>query len=507
MPNLNHVILLIIDDVAADQFFQLYKEGKLPNFQKLGDEGFKCDSCCTAYPAVTLPTHPAIITGAYSGNYNLEGHGIPHYHWVGRDTDPITLRQYSVLNLYYENGDLGNGVRTIFEQAGDGNSLSTFQFPNRGAGSIQPKNKRRAYAWGFVYYLLLRGLWKMHRRIAHTILDAFEHPRHFFETNEAPLVSVGWFCGTDQIMHDQGYDSDLYVQELINCDKYVGELVQGLKALGYYDSTAIAIISDHGNHKSEKARNLESWLEACQLHPYDPKTQQGDHDIAFGSVGFFNFPGTTWHEHPTNDQLEHYGPQKINFYEAAFKIKDVEMLYYPLDSSSPDRGQVRVIRKVGADFQKGLIEWQGHGKDQVAKYTFGKEDPLGYNKDQVAQKVLDKNFHSIDEWLAHTQHLRWGPMLVDQLPRYFKNPRACDFIVSTRGKASYNYEHGRTMNDHVYSHDIGSHRDMMVPLILGGSPSIPRRNVPFCKTTDIVPTLLTLIGKTPDKTVVGRSLI
>ncbi len=218
MTSINHIILLIIDDVAAEQFFQYYNAGKLPNLQKLGDEGIKSDSCCTAYPAVTLPTQPAIITGAYSGNYNIEGHGIPHYHWVGRDTNPITLRKYSVLDLYYENGDLGNGARTIFEQASEGNSISVFQFPYRGAHSVQPKNKGRAYAWGFVYYLLLRGLWKMHGRITRTILDSFTRPRKFFDTNEAPLVSVGWLCGTDQIMHDHGYDSELYVQELLKCD-------------------------------------------------------------------------------------------------------------------------------------------------------------------------------------------------------------------------------------------------------------------------------------------------
>ncbi len=507
MASANQLILLIIDDVAAEQFSQLVRAGKLPNLQKLGDEGIKCESCCTAFPAVTLPTHPGILTGAYSGNYNIEGHGIPHYHWVGRDTNPITLRNYSMLNLYYENEDLGDGAKTIFEQAGEGNTLSVFQFPNRGAQCFVPKDKRRAYGWGFYYQFLRGGLWKMHRRVVRTILNAYAHPRRFFPKKEAPIVSVGWFCGTDAIMHAQGYDSDLYMQELINCDKYIGELVQGLKRLGYLDSTAIAVVSDHGNHKAEKARNLDSWLQACQFKPYNPKTQQGDHDIAFGSVGFFNFRGTTWHEHPTNDQMEHYSPQKINLYEAAFKIKDVELLYYPLDSTSPDCGQIRVIRKVGADFYRGLMEWQGHGKDQVTKYTFGKEDPLGYNKDQIARKLIDKNFHTIDEWLAHTHHLRWGPMLVDQLPRYFKNPRACDFVVSTRGKAAYNYEHGRTTNDHLYSHDIGSHRDMMVPLIIGGSPSIPWRSVPYCKTTDIIPTLLKLIGKTPDKTVVGKSLV
>ncbi|OLS15149.1 MAG: Uncharacterized protein of the AP superfamily [Promethearchaeota archaeon CR_4] len=506
MTSVNHLILLIIDDVAATQFFQYYKAGKLPNLQKLGEQGIKCELCCTAYPAVTLPTHPGMLTGAYSGNYAIEGHGIPHYHWVGRDTHPITLRNYSSLNLYYENEDLGTGARTIFEQFGEGNSLSVFQFPNRGAHCVRPKTKRGAYALGFYYMLLRGGMWKMHRSIVSTILDAFEHPKHFFETNEVPVVSVGWMPGTDAIMHVKGYDSDLYAQELLKCDVYIGELIQGLKNLGYYESTAIAVTSDHGNYKAERAGQLDPWLDAYKLRPYDPKTQQGDHDIAFGGLGFFNFPGHSWHEHPTNDQLEHYGSQKINLYEAVFKIKDVELLYYPLDSSSPDRGQIRVIRKNCEVFCHGLIEWQGHGKSQQVKYTFENEDPLEYNKDLVAQRLLDNKYHNIEEWLAHTHHLPWGAMLVDQLPRYFKNRRAGDFIVSTLGKACYNYEHGRTVNDHVYSHDVGSQRDMMVPLVLGGSPSIPQCDVPFCKTTDIVPTLLQLIGRTPDKTVVGKSL-
>ena len=46
------------------------------------------------------------------------------------------------------------------------------------------------------------------------------------------------------------------------------------------------------------------------------------------------------------------------------------------------------------------------------------------------------------------------PMLIDQIPRYFKNPRACDIMFSTCGEYGFNYEHGKTVNDHAYSHDI-----------------------------------------------------
>ena len=58
-----------------------------------------------------------------------------------------------------------------------------------------------------------------------------------------------------------------------------------------------------------------------------------------------------------------------------------------------------------------------------------------------------------------------------------------------------------------YSHDIGLRQCVIVPLIIGGSSEIPNKEIPYCKTTDMVPTLLKIIGQTPHKSVVGESLI
>jgi arylsulfatase A-like enzyme len=74
------------------------------------------------------------------------------------------------------------------------------------------------------------------------------------------------------------------------------------------------------------------------------------------------------------------------------------------------------------------------------------------------------------------------------------------------GNISFNYEHGETKNEHVYSHDIALKPSMNVPLIIGGSDAIPQKEIEYCKTTDIVPTLLQLLGVRPDSSVVGRSL-
>lgn len=97
-------------------------------------------------------------------------------------------------------------------------------------------------------------------------------------------------------------------------------------------------------------------------------------------------------------------------------------------------------------------------------------------------------------------------MIVDQVPRYFKNPRSCDIITSTLGEYFFGYEHGKTMADYPYSHDIGLKKSMTVPFIIGGSPNIPKLELSYCKTTDMVPTLLNLIGEKPHYSVVGKSV-
>ena len=80
-------------------------------------------------------------------------------------------------------------------------------------------------------------------------------------------------------------------------------------------------------------------------------------------------------------------------------------------------------------------------------------------------------------------------------------------MVSTQGEYCYNYEHGKTASNSPYVHDIARRSSMLVPLIIGGSPEIPKIELAYCKTTDIVPTLLDLLGKKPHLSVIGKSVL
>jgi len=494
---ISHVILLIIDDVNSSQFFELLESGKLPNFQTLRDSGTYCKNCITTFPSVTFPCYPNIVTGAYSGYYPKEGSGIPGYHWIAR-TDPPSekskppfIRNYTP-DVLKVGRDLGKNVKTIFEQAGEDNFFSSLNVVFRGS-YFSPPSKFNT------------------ENVFKNIESVYSNPAKFFDTKEVPRITVGYVPKTDELLHEKGFDHSEYINEIISCDRFLGSLIDCLKENSYYDSTAICMVSDHGNYKAGKTFDLEPFFEQKGLIPYDPKKGTGDFDANCGSIGHFNFPGDTWHHHPTQTQMEHFSPSgkkgELNLFKVLWDIPGVKLMYYKDDSCQPEQGTIHIQRKDDKTkrIKKGTIEYNGSGKELKTRYQFEDEEIFGYTKSPKARKLLDGKFHTIDEWLAGTYDIDF-PILIDQLPRYFVNPRSCDIIISTMGEVAFNYEHGKTKNEHLYSHDIALKPSMTVPLIIGGSEEIPQIDIPYCKTTDIVPTLLALLGEPSHESVVGSSL-
>ncbi len=497
----NQIILIIMDDVRSSHAYEMIDKGTLPNMKYLVSEGMHSKNCIASFPAVTFPCYPNIITGAYSGYYPIEGSGIPAYHWVNRIDSPQKGKKFPFIRNYNERkgiwsigDDLGQNVQTIFEQAGDGNHLSAINIIHRGSSFAVPPQ----YNTEGVFY---------------TIREAYKDPKKFFESNEVPRVTVGYIPATDSLMHEKGFDHPDYINEIKLIDKSLGTLIQSLKELGYYDSTAICITSDHGNYKAESMYDLEPYFNEVGLQQYNPKNGTGDFDAAIGSVGTFNFRGDTWHEHPTYDQLKKFhlsnsSKKEIDLFETLWNIPGVKYMYYRDDNNTPDKGIIHIHHKGGNSKHifHGKIEYEGHGKNQVTKYSYEGEELYGYANNEDASQPLDNKFHDIEEWLSATNQIDF-PMVIDQLPRTFKNPRSSDIMISTCGEYGFSYEHGKSVEPHAYSHDIALKISMTVPLIIGGSPNIPALTIPYCKSTDIVPTLLSLLGVKSHKSVVGTSLL
>ncbi|GAH78642.1 unnamed protein product, partial [marine sediment metagenome] len=137
--------------------------------------------------------------------------------------------------------------------------------------------------------------------------EIYKNPKKIFANKDVPKVTVAYIPKTDDLMHNKGFDHPEYIQEVIDCDRYIGSLIKTLKNTGYYDSTAIGIISDHGNYKSEKLYDIAPFFKDKGFTQYLPRKGIGDFDCAMGGLGFFNFPGDNWFNHPTIEQLKNFG--------------------------------------------------------------------------------------------------------------------------------------------------------------------------------------------------------
>jgi hypothetical protein len=524
MNKVNRIILCIIDDIRSDQFFHLLKNDLLPNCKKLVQNCIYSKNCVTDFPSVTYPTQVSTITGTYTGDYRNElCHGIPAFHWMDKQFSPPLVRNYGSNNLqiYKLNSDLGRNCQTICEMIPEGNKTSITQFINRGVDYFFPENKLKLIFYYLIinYYKKIKTVIKYANNIVvQKLLDNFKNPSKYFDVNEPPICSLIWFMSSDILLHKYGSESKVYKLNLLHIDKLIGKLFEGLRELGYLEDTAIAILSDHGNYKAEKVGTLNNIIKSLGLKNYHPhKNSRGNVNISeFDGIGFFNFKQLnnftskdTWNP-PNKKDLENYGPKKINLFEKLFKIEGTSLMYYAEAENNYQKGKILLKRKKNnQEFIHGILEYEGTGKHMKTRYINLNEDEgdiFGYYKDVRAHKCLDGKFHTIDEWLETTHHVDF-PLYPDLLCRHYKNPRSADIILSTEGRITYNIEHGIKQNEQIYKHDIGAQSSSIVPLIITGSNEIPKKKIEFCKITDVVPTLMTLLGKKVPKSVIGNSLI
>ncbi|MHA1751446.1 MAG: alkaline phosphatase family protein, partial [Candidatus Helarchaeota archaeon] len=416
------IIQIILDDVKADQFFNLINAGKLPNFKKYFYDGIK-SKVTGIYPAITIPARFTLLTGTYLDHYD-----IPGMHYYERERNKI--HNYASLHQWDAPKTLGGDAKTIYEQI-SGNTVDLFSLMFRGASYYYPTKLQTISLFFWHFYLRKTDISKANEFTVIKILDIFNRPRHYFKNSDPPSFISVWFFSTDDMLHNFGNDSVEYIDNLIHIDKWLGHLIEGtnkrkgLKELGYFEDTVFIISSDHGNYKAKKHVNLEPFFEKNGLIPIKSKKLGGNFDVAIGSVGQFYFLGKDKKSRPLINEMQNYGPQNIDLFSTLFKIDGMKLMYYRDDYNNSEKGTIFIKYKENDKIYNGIIEYKG----DKTRLVFDDKDFFGYSQDPKANKLLDNKFHTIDEWLEHTHHLDF-PMIVDQITRLFKNKNSCDILCS-----------------------------------------------------------------------------
>jgi len=421
MTKIEHVIIIVIDDVKAEQFFSLIKNSELPNMGSYYNNSHYSDKCVTTFPSTTLPSHVSIFTGRYQDYYK-----IPCIKWFDKKNEKIHDYASGLAGLKLIQEDMiAANAQTIYEKI-DGESLVIFNGVIKGATHTR-FNIIQSVSSNFKRYLL---------------------------ENPIPTIVTCWYFESDAKLHHFGSQSKQYLRQLKKIDKDIGKIINELIERELFDKTLVIITSDHGNYSAEQVLNIEDYMLKKNLIFIE------DYYVDFGAVGSFYFKGKDWKQPLTVENLKNYNETNLNLLEYLLALPGVQYIAYR------DMELVMIQGKKGS----GKIKWKG----ELTKYEFEGGDPLGYELNKHANELIDGKFHSIDEWLKNTIDTN-NIIVVDQLARIFQLENSPDIIAVTDGKTVYH---------HLHSHDLPTPETMKVPLMIV-NPDLEKKDLGLIKITDI----------------------
>ena len=220
----NQLVLISIDGFRYD-YQDLYDT---PALDRIAATGVRASSLRPVFPTLTFPNHYSIATGLYPAE-----HGIVHNHFQNdrRDAWYHIWDRSSVEDGSWYGGE---PIWVAAERHGMVSAAYYFVGTEAPVGGIQPTH------W-YPFDASVTAGARVDQVIDWLRLPAGERPR----------VITLYFEDVDDAGHDHGQGTPELEQAITLVDTQIGRLLDAIEHLGMTESTAIFVVSDHGqvNHE------------------------------------------------------------------------------------------------------------------------------------------------------------------------------------------------------------------------------------------------------------------
>lgn len=268
MPRPGSVIIIDVDALKRDVFYNLLADRELPGFCEMFSDGALVRYGVTVYPAETLPAQTSLFTGLEVRRHGIVGNG-----WMDRSADPVRVLDFGYADTAagvfgYRlfgwptlllpvkdkegsvNRELYTGARTIYERAAAAGLSSTviFNHVSRGCSNwIRPSRLDVIY-----YALSTSGKVDFTRIDRQTYLSA----ENSLKRNGIPDIFTLYFSGLDAWGHHTGSTGQAeYLKKAI--DPLITRLLKFLDKSGARGSTRFVLCSDHGQAWLRQVRMVD----------------------------------------------------------------------------------------------------------------------------------------------------------------------------------------------------------------------------------------------------------
>jgi predicted AlkP superfamily pyrophosphatase or phosphodiesterase len=218
-PDRPYVILVSFDGTHPE----FLERAPTPNFDRLAADGVRAAGLIPTYPSKTFPTHYTIATGLYPYRHGLVDNTF--YDAALDATYRISDRSAVEDARFYG----GEPIWVAAERQG----VTTASF--FWVGTEAPVQGR--HPTHFKYYD--HGF--PHEARVDTVLHWLSLPEP-----DRPRLVLLYFAEPDGTAHDLGPDDEAVARVMVEMDRLLGRLLDGLAALPIADRAHVVVVSDHG---------------------------------------------------------------------------------------------------------------------------------------------------------------------------------------------------------------------------------------------------------------------
>lgn len=465
------VLIMVADGGRADLTRKLLNAGQLQNIRKHIVERGCFRTALTVYPSTTGPAHIPFVCGLHPGTAN-----IPGYRWLDRNLHDRTWR--SIYRHRSLNSPRGLMVGRDMDPE---KSMSLFEYFDKPSSILElidycPNQK--------LYKIVVRRLLRIvqaHRSGDWSKVDDLVERQIIKRIKAGSECIIGSFFGIDEYSHLYDPFDKQTIVAYKNIDRAVGKIAETLIQEGVYDQTVMAIVSDHGLSSTSIHVPLVDIVKEHGFKPhYYPKQYRTRCDSAVcesgNSMAHVYFKRSDkWGDHWTNNELinNHHTKTLIN------NLVQYEGIGFVATRITGNG--VIIMGSAGnltANCQNNSINVTTEGLCPIGDHPIG---------------------HLSSEELFHKTYNSDYPDAVNQLFRLFAGSRSGDIVVDAKPGFDLRLQHEHP--EHHGSHGSLHREHMQVPLAV--SVPIEDEHISNC---DLVPTLLNLCGKIPERPNDGRTL-
>lgn len=296
----NNVILMGWDGAHRDHVKSLLKEGKLPNLQKLVDEGILVDIDVTSGATDTKAGWTQILTGyrpEVTGVYNNSRYrdvpaGYSIFERLRAAFGADRIATVAVIGKRAHCGEVNPPFKKPYEETGAASEAQPPPKPKpkvKVKGEAKPKGEakakkpgvkakagaKKAQPLGHVVeeggkkYLVFEGspYYTMHKNVDEWHFGLMKDEAVGDKTLELldrygkkPFFFFVHFAEVDHQGHQYGENSKEYDEAIISGDRQLGRIVEKLRQLGVYEKTLIYVTADHGFDLGAKSHRAAPFI-------------------------------------------------------------------------------------------------------------------------------------------------------------------------------------------------------------------------------------------------------